>query len=88
MTLTEPEMAEIKHKALGGERAAKLWNDAMNALHAYAHASGCPAGSEVAYWFITATERYQGGMTAAIRASHERNLAPSPDLEAVNGRLA
>jgi hypothetical protein len=73
--MTDEERQQIKLDALGGERAAKLWGDALNALHAYAQASGCPPGLDVVRWFSSKTAEYQDAMTAAVRASHQENAS-------------
>lgn len=71
MALSQDEMQAIKLEALGGEAAAKLWNEAVNAIHAYAQASGCPAGGNVFDWIANAADAYQQTMSAAIRESME-----------------
>lgn len=68
MALSEQEMREIKHQALGGEPAAEAWNNALNALHAYAQASKCPPGTDVILWFHQRMHAYQDAMSAAFRA--------------------
>lgn len=71
----EDEMLAVKHSALGGSVAAKDWGDALNAIHKYAQASGCPVGADVIKWFAAQTVRYQAEMSEAIAADVQRRSA-------------
>lgn len=64
-SLSSGEMNAVKMAQLGGYRAATLWNDAVNALHAYAQASDCPPGHDVVLWFDQRSEAYRTSLTAA-----------------------
>ena len=59
-------MNVVKREALGGLDAAGKWNDALNALHAYAQASGCPPGHNVTAWFGAQSQAYQDALSAAF----------------------
>lgn len=73
--MSPESMNEVKHAVLGGPDAAKKWNDALNALHAYAQASGCEPGRNVTEWFGAQSQAYQDALSAAFaedRASQKK----------------
>jgi hypothetical protein len=78
--LSEAEMLAVKHAALGGDVATRRWNDALNALHAFAQASDCPPLMDVVAWFGERAEAYR----EAMRAAHH-TLPPPPRDEQVDG---
>lgn len=75
MRLTPEEMDAIKLEALGGAQAAADYNAALNALHKFAHSSGCPAGANVTIWFSARSQAYQTAMSEAIAKSFERGAS-------------
>jgi hypothetical protein len=43
------------------------YNDVMNALHAYAHATGAPLGCSVTAWFLEQKERAEDAGLQALK---------------------
>jgi hypothetical protein len=52
--MTEPTKT-LRDEIIGGPEAKQAWGLAINALHAYAQASGCPPGGDVVAWFSKKT---------------------------------
>lgn len=51
----------LDHTALAKEHfglAYPQWHAGLEAMHAFAIASGCPLGNDVFAWFINQTEEY------------------------------
>lgn len=66
--MTDDERIAVRDMALGGAEAAQRWSRAMDALHAFAHASGCLPGTDVVDWFKTKTAEYDAAIRKARAA--------------------
>lgn len=51
-------MPEVSKAPYFTPEALALWREAISALHAFAKASGCPLGYDVAVWFVEETKRF------------------------------
>lgn len=68
--LTPEDRKSVLEQAHGGPEALALFNVAMDAVHAYARASGCPIGRDVFRW----AEDQQRKAHEALRGEVTRRL--------------
>lgn len=73
MSAVDPETRKaIQEQSLGGPEAVQRWHSAMEAIHRYAQASGCPLGADTVKWFTDKTAFYSDVMSGALANARRR----------------
>jgi len=72
-TITSPaEITEVVKVDLFGDVGAERFDEALDALHLFAQATGCPAGGSVIAWFLDKDREAQDEYRARYDASKSR----------------